>query len=73
MTIRGDGASQFIFVDIGPRGAELYPGPNNTFILDPALDGQLLGETAFPRPDSAATAARRWLDGADLEQLRPAD
>ena len=68
--IKGEGPGMFLVASKGNRSVELYSGDDAGATIDPALDGELLGELDYDSYDSAIAAALRWLDGCNLDQLK---
>lgn len=62
-SIRGIGIASFLVVDLGDRGAEVYGGGDSGFV-DPAENGELLGEVQFESIRTAADSAWHWLKDA---------
>ena len=67
--IVGSDAAQFLVVDRGDRGVEIYGDERSGVTIDPALDQDLQGEISFPTFDLALNAAVRWLYGATMAEL----
>ena len=59
--IRGVRSSAFLFLENGRYAAEIYRDGKN-FIVDPALDGALLGEREYSTREEAIVEIRAWLN-----------
>ena len=68
--IIGHDHGQFLFVERGDRGIELYCGEEGAVVIDPAIGDDLQGEITFPSYDAAVEAATKWLNGADWDTLQ---
>lgn len=58
--ITGTAHSAFLFLENGRYAAEIYRD-GKSFIVDPALDGTLLGEREYSTREEAIVEVRAWL------------